>query len=319
MSVTILSPGPLTTIQDQGRLLARTFGWSQSGAMVPWYALLANQLVQNPLSTPVLEFAYKGPTLAFEEDAIVSVVWQEGSLRHNKQPCVSLQSIQIQAGDVLDVGVVTKGVYGYVAIQGLWLSDVLYGSSSSHTACGLASSIGRPFSKDEKVPVRSTNTHVRKVQLSSHWVTSQYVAPIRYVTEGSTEKLTSSLQKVFQSTMYKISASTNRMGTRLEGDPLWRKAHALRTQGVIEGSIQLPPNGQPIILGQDAQVTGGYPLLGVVASVDRPRLAQIRIGQSCSFERISVTSVQEAYREQHQRKQMAIQRLEGLQKGEISL
>ncbi|UOQ48330.1 biotin-dependent carboxyltransferase family protein [Gracilibacillus caseinilyticus] len=290
MSIEIIEQGLHTTIQDQGRFGFQSYGIPVSGAMDDFAAKMANLLLNNEANLAVLEMGYVGPTLTFHQNAIIAVTGADMSANINDQSLPMCQPVSIQAGDTLQFRTVKTGGFAYLAVKEGFDIPAILGSRSTVVRANIDGILGRKLAVGDVLPLCQAH------QLPSplHWGLSSalfdYIKQpnkvIRYL-EGAQSDWFESDQ--LETRDWALSTQSNRMGYRLEGTPL-EQIHEkqLLTEATAYGSIQVPPNGLPIILMADGQPTGGYPKIGQVVKVDLGKVSQIRPGQPFTFQKITL-------------------------------
>ncbi|MGN8647401.1 biotin-dependent carboxyltransferase family protein [Gracilibacillus sp. HCP3S3_G5_1] len=290
MTIEIIEEGLHTTIQDRGRLGYQSYGFPVSGPMDEFAAQMANILLNNDRNEAVIEMGFIGPTLQFHQDAIIAITGGNMSANLNDTPIPLAQPIQVKKGDILQFRTVKTGGFGYIAIKGGFNLPEILGSRSTIVRADVTGLLGRKLSIGDTIPF-SHSYHMKK-QFS--WgITSDLFAyieqapkTIRYI-EGAQYNWFEA--DTFEQEEWTASTQSNRMGYRLEGTPVKRRNDKqLLTEATLFGSIQVPPNGLPIILMADGQPTGGYPKIGQVARVDLRKVSQLRPGQSFRFHKITV-------------------------------
>lgn len=292
--ITVLSPGARTLPQDHGRSGHQHEGVSPSGPADPYAHTLANLLVGNPAEATALELVGSGPTLRFGGAAVIAYAGAEADLRLNDRPIPARHTVFLSPGDLLTVGPLHHGGYGYLAIGGgLRLPPVL-GSAAACTLSGLGEAL-------DTGQVLATGPVSRAAAFrASRWTgTVPRHAPLHYL--PGPRPIPEPLRDEFEQTDWAVSPQSSRVGTRLSGSPLTalaasREAGTVPTMGMVPGAIQMPPAGQPIVLGPDHGTTGGYPVFGVVLPIDRARLAQTPPGARVRFRSVSVAEAQQIER-----------------------
>jgi biotin-dependent carboxylase-like uncharacterized protein len=283
--ITVQRAGPLTTVQDLGRIGYAHLGVPRSGALDLPAMRWANAMVGNPIGAAVLETTLLGCALRFEVAARVAVAGAEAVVRVDKQPVPTTAVIEVAAGAVLDVGRATRGVRSYVAVGGGVGVEPVLGSRSTDTLSGLG-------------PPRLANG----MTLDLAWSSPSEAAGSDKFSGLSTGaagpgggELVLGVRlgprddwfvsgELFASA-YTISPVSNRVGCRLAGSALTRtRAGELPPEGIVLGAVQVPADGQPLIFLADHPTTGGYPVIGVVADVTP--LAQARPGTTVRFRAI---------------------------------
>jgi biotin-dependent carboxylase-like uncharacterized protein len=275
--LTVLRPGPLSTVQDLGRIGYAHLGVPRSGALDPSALLLANRLTGNPPEAAGIEMTYGG--LAFQVDAAVTcaLVGAPAGVTVNGRPAGWGVPIDLPAGATLAVAVPADGLRGYLAVAGGIVVDPVLGSRSTDTLSGLGPAVLRAGAQ---LPLGRPGGSPGCVDVTP-W--SRLADPIRVrVRLGPRDGLFADPGAMF-GTPY-VVAEGDRVGLRLRGAPLVRdSATELPSEGLVAGAIQVPPDGQPLIFLADHPTTGGYPVVGVTHPVDRHRLAQARPGARVVF------------------------------------
>lgn len=276
--ITVLDGGPLTTIQDQGRGGFAHLGVPHSGALDRPALDRANALVGNAVDAAGLECTLRGPTLRFERTATIALtgapmpVWRNGTeLAHDTEHDVA-------AGDELRVGTATTGVRGYLAVSGGINVAATLGSRATDTLSGLGPP---PLAAGQVLPIGPAPS--RREFLAPAARNSRLDGAV--VTLGPRhDRFTADAITALISEPFTVSPTSNRVGLRLTGPVLeYARTDQLRSEGLALGAIQVPPNGQPIVMLADHPTTGGYPVIGVVAAADLPLLAQLRPGAQLRF------------------------------------
>lgn len=299
--ITVLRAGACDTVQDQGRRGLLSQGFSASGCMDQRSAFIANALVGNPSSCAVLECAYTGPTLRFEEDAVISIAGAPFDPALNGEALESYCTHLVHAGDVLNMGRAQAGVYGYLAVAGGIAVTSVLNSRSTSMRYGIGGVEGRRLHGGDVLPLVADPAIVRaflEARLRSHDAYFSWDAQgprwIRVVVPNPHGPM--AWEPLFERA-FVVQAESDRMGLRIDGGTVAAPTAAdLVSEALVRGTIQVPASGQPLIAMADHQTTGGYLKAGVVAGVDLPRLAQCRPGTSLRFEPIDVASAQRMLR-----------------------
>lgn len=278
--LTVLEPGPLTTVQDLGRRGFAHLGVPRSGALDLAAARYANRLVGNPPDAAVLETTLGGVELAVSGATTFAVTGAPASVAVEGRPRPFAEPVRVAAGETLTVGPALSGVRSYLAFAGGVDAPRVLGSRSTDTLSGLGpprltagsrlplgEPVGTPQGADVPVVLRYPET----IRIG--------VVPgprLDWFGEDALSHLTS--------TPYTVTPRSNRVGVRLEGPPLPRRDTAeLPSEGLILGAIQVPASGKPLVFLNDHPTTGGYPVVGVVASEHLARCAQLRPGNQIRF------------------------------------
>lgn len=296
----ILRPGPLSTIQDLGRSGYGQYGIPTAGAMDAWALQVANLLVGNPRYATGLEMTLKGIKAEVLARTSLCITGGSGINTLNGRAIDNWWTFIVEPGDILDLGVITHGCRAYLSVSGELDVPKVLGSSSTYLPALLGGLNGKALSRDDLLSCQPISKRSPPRRLSANLIPHYSdVCTLRIVPGLHRELFPPETLNLFYSTVYKVTAQSNRMGYRLQGHALSpEKSAALVSDTVVFGAIQVPPDGQPIILAADHQTTGGYPVIGVVSSVDFSALAQLRPGQRIRFRPISLDEAQALYREQ---------------------
>jgi antagonist of KipI len=282
----VLDGGLLTTVQDGGRPDWTHLGVPASGAADPWSLGVANLLVGNEPALAVLEMTLVGPTLAALGPVTIGLAGADLRARiRGGRRLAPGRSHRLLAGDVVeipgdDAATATTASRAYLAIPGGIDVPIVLGSRSTCLAGGFGGLDGRPLRTGDEIPSGSA-AGPRAVPPELAWPEPDRARhdadpepAILRALPGPDPGLAT-----LAATAWRVGSAADRVGVRLDGDPLSASfAGETTTHGVPWGAIQLPPDGRPIILGADHQVTGGYRVLGVVITADLPVLGQLRPG-----------------------------------------
>ena len=289
MEMIVHRAGLLTTVQDLGRNGHRASGIPLSGAMDPFALRLANLLVGNPEDAAALEFTLLGPELEFSAATTVAV----GGGDFGGLPL--WQPLQIAAGARIKFGAARKGCRGYLAVAGGLKIEPVLGSRSTYLGASLGGFHGRPLRDRDVLAAAGA---VRRI--ASNWRIDERMLPaygpspeVRTVRGAQAPEF----GEVFWQSTFTVTAKSDRMGVRLAGPGLHRSTAAeLISRTAVPGTVQVPPDGQPIVLMADAQTIGGYPQVAHVARVDLPLVAQLRPGDTLRFREVTLAEAHELLR-----------------------
>ncbi|WP_087037678.1 5-oxoprolinase subunit C family protein [Thermococcus litoralis] len=285
----------LMTIQDLGRTGYQKFGVPVSGVMDEASARLANYLVGNEDNTPLLEFVLRGPTIRFHSSAVFAI-GGDVDAKLNGIPINPWESYWAKRGDVLEVGTLKSGMYGYIAFAGGIKCEPILGSCSTY----IRANFGRALKSGDTLSLGyAILTEKEGKKLPEEFVPKySNESEVMVILGPQEEHFTEEGIKTFLSSTYEVTAESDRMGYRLEGPAIEHSERGadIITDAIPFGSIQVPKSGKPIIMLADRQTTGGYAKIGVVARVDIPKVAQTRPGGKLKFRAVSVEEAQEALR-----------------------
>ncbi len=301
----VVSPGLMTTLQDLGRPGYQNLGIPVSGALDPVSLRAANVLAGNPPDAAALEIAYQGPTLAVEADSIriafagasasIEVLPRDGETA--SQRLAPLQSMRLQRGQVLRIGVLSSAAVAYLAVEGGFAMAPVLGSRSTYTRAGIGGLEGRALKAGDLIPIAQGHAEEREeLMLPS----LPLAAPSRFriVLGPQDDYFTQRGIGTLLEATYTVTPASDRMGMRLDGPPLEHaKGFNIVSDGIAPGSIQVPGNGLPIVLLADRQTTGGYPKVATVISADLPALGRLTPGCKVAFEAIGIEAAETARRQ----------------------
>ncbi len=270
-SLTVLEPGPLATIQDRGRAGQAALGVPLSGACDRASYSLANRLVGNPLGAAAIEVTYGGLVVHADTDLVVAITGA---------PCTGVPlnaPTTLRAGQVLRLGAPTSGLRTYVAVRGGIDVPAVLGSRSTDLLSGLGPS---PLVANQTLPVGSSVEPMPGVDLAPVAHPADGTVVLRVTPGPRRDWFTDAGWASLVSQVYEVSSNSNRVGVRLDGEPLDRaRTGELASEGMARGAIQIPPSGTPVIFLADHPVTGGYPVIAYVTTTDLDPCAQLRPGQ----------------------------------------
>jgi biotin-dependent carboxylase-like uncharacterized protein len=294
------------TVQDPGRAGRRHLGLPASGWLDPWLARCANALVGNGLTAAVLEMRALGPTVLVNQGSVRlslagQVTAQVVRASGVSQPVAPWQAITLTPGDALKVGAITSGC-AYLACSGGWQTPLAMGSQSTYALVGLGGHEGRALQTGDVL----TCPGLANAD-SPSWQAPAFehaTGPIRLMWGPQDDHFTEDAKHTLTHTEWQASSAQDRMGLRLSGTALTHASAAaadIISDGIVPGAMQVPANGQPIVLLADCQTMGGYPKIATVISADLPRMAHLPAGRVCRFEAVTPAQAQAALIELNQR------------------
>ena len=294
----IIRAGINTTFQDKGRKNLYHIGIPFSGAMDNRNYLLANKLVGNKLDLPVIEFAYQGPLLKYNGDkiniAITGDVIFELKKNDNKVQGNCYESYQLENGDEIDILSTNKSVYGYLSISGEYNVKLQWGSCSINTKANIGSNNGKKFDNGQKINISKINLNQEKKK--TNYLNSK-VENIRVIKGTNFDYFSEDGKKNFFEKEFIVSKLSDRMGMRLEGPKIENIVNTnIKSEGLLKGVIQVPADGNPIIMLSDHGTIGGYPKIGVVVSADYDRLVQISPGSKIKFKEVELSDAETLFK-----------------------
>ena len=291
MTIEILKPGLLTTLQDAGRPGSAHLGIGRAGAFDEPALRIANALCGNPHDACALEITLLGPTLRFDADAWIAVAGAPLPLRVDGIERPKWAPVCVPAGATLELGAMRSGCRSCLAVRGGFDIAPVLGSRSTDVSAGLGPNGGRPLRGGDKLnagraPAPSFDPRsLPKWRLDPRpWFPDDSSKPLRLLPGHHLDQLTTTSRNSLFSDNFVVHADSNRVGVRLAGPTLaWKSPIEMISESCVPGLLQLPPSGQPIAFGPECPVSGGYPRIGQIAAVDIPRLAQRRPGDAVRF------------------------------------
>lgn len=319
----ILRSGLCSTVQDLGRARFRHLGIPFGGAMDRMSHVLANRLVGNPDDAATIEMTLTGDEIQFADDLLIAitgadmdpVVLIEGEV---SQTLMQNRPVLLATGSVVRFSAARRGCRCYLAIAGGVDVPVVLGSRSTLLRAGFGGHCGRALMAGDELPVEMPTDAGRKIQsqlsaLSSmsviqpHWFVRPVPLPtlktatLRIIAGAHAPLSKSKSFERLQAASFRVSSQSDRMGYRLTDQPLeLDRCEEMMSEGVVAGTLQLPPDGNPILLMADCAPTGGYPRIGHVISADMGIAAQLRPGQEVRFSMVSIDEAQQLFVERHQ-------------------
>ena len=302
--ITVLQPGLGTTIQDAGRFGHRHEGIPQAGWLDAPLAEAANALVGNAGGEAVLELRGAGTELQVQTGPVRLVMAGNISARLIRTdgttlPLPAWQTATLQPGDRLALGMASSGCAYLAVAGGLSVASVL-GSRSSYGRAGLPGVLGRPLQPGDLLPCASETAASAKEWCTRHALEWPQ-GPVRVMLGPQADHFSREAIERFLDTEWKASTEQDRMGLRLQGQPLQHasaQSADIVSDAVVPGSIQVPGNGLPIVLMADSQTVGGYPKIATVIRADLPRLAHWRPGTALRFQAVSAEQARQALQQQ---------------------
>jgi antagonist of KipI len=322
MSLHIVRPGLLTTVQDLGRPGYQHLGVVVSGAMDALALRVANLLVGNVTDAAGLEITLLGPTICFESEQLIALTGADLSPTLDGQPMPQHRPVAVRTGTVLAFGAVRAGCRAYLAVAGGLAVPLVLGSRATYLRATLGGWHGRALLAGDELPTGEPTATGKRLQqaltptflanwTAACWTPGPALCPtprpqplIRAVRGPEYAQFNEASQRAFWHEPFTVTPAADRMGYRLQGAVLQREiATELLSSAVTFGTVQVPPGGQPIVLLADAQTTGGYPRLAQVITADFSSLAQARPGQQLRFQEVSLAEAQALYLAQERRLQ----------------
>lgn len=333
MTLRILRPGVLTTVQDLGRPGLQHLGVGPGGAMDPVAQRVANALVGNAPDAATLEMALVGPEIVVDRDALVALHGARFAARIDGVPMPLSRPVLVRTGAILQVGQATAGCYGYLAVAGGVDVPLVLGSRGTCLPGGFGGADGTPLAAGARLPLvadvaalsrarfsRLTTTVPPVIAgpgaLSVGWFVHAETLPgpgmpeVRVLPGIHAVLFTAEARAPLATATWRVAADSNRMGLRLQGPALaLRSPTEIVTGATCRGTVQVPPGGAPIVLLADHQTTGGYPKIAEVIAADQGLLAQLPPGAKLRFVPVELAAADAAREAATVRVERLLQRL----------
>ena len=296
--IKILDPGPQTTVQDLGRTGQMRYGIPPSGPVDRSAFLLANRLVGNPDTAAALECTLLGPRFDMTAAGAIAVTGADMPVSVNGRDAAGWTTIALKPGDVVKLGAARSGVRAYIGVAGGIDVPLALGSRATYLRGRVGGLEGRALRKGDELAVFACGP-----------VTMRRVAPqaipdytgeptVRAILGPQDDRFTTAGIRALFDGRYEVLPQSDRMGSRLRGPRIEHaRGHDIVSDGIALGSIQVPGDGQPIVLLVDRQSTGGYTKMATICSSDIWRVGQARPGQSIRFQQIDVEEAHRLLRE----------------------
>ena len=287
-----------TTFQDNGRKNLNHIGVPIGGVMDKRNYMFANALLKKDLNSPVIEFAFQGPLLkyngenlyiAITGDVQFQIIKSDNSLINGEPYNV----YTIESNDKIDIQSTNKSVYGYLSISENFILDEAWGSVSTNSKAKIGSNNGEKLSNNQKIKLTHENktTSLKKL----NYVNSK-IEYIRVIKSTNFDFFSNKAKKIFLNEKFRITKLMDRMGMRLEGHQLENIATSnIKSEGLVKGVIQVPSDGNPIIMLADHGTIGGYPKIANVISADLDKLVQMPPGSYLKFREVTLEEAEKIF------------------------
>ena len=278
--LTVVAPGPFATVQDGGRPGWAAVGVTRSGAADAASAELAGRRVGNDPAAAVVEATAGGLQVRAERTLLVVVTGAPAPVTVDGRPAPFAAPLTLRPGQTLGLGVPPVGLRSYLAVRGGIAVPPVLGSRSTDTLSGLGPA---PLRAGDELPVGDLSGEEPFVDVAP--VRGPSAEPLLRVLPGPRRDwLAPAAWSALTSADWAVTADSDRVGLRLSGPRLERaRVEELPSEGLVPGAVQVPPDGAPVLFLADHPVTGGYPVLAVVASADLGAVAQLRPGDRVRF------------------------------------
>jgi antagonist of KipI len=302
--IEVLAPGLLTTVQDLGRPGWRAFGMPVAGAADRQALVAANLLAGNPPGAAALELTLQGGTFRFEEPAYAALSGADLRATLDGAAVRAWSAFPVRAGATLALGAALAGVRAYLAVRGGFDVPLVLGSRSTYVRARVGGHEGRKLRAGDRLPLgRAPGALPSAPRALGPSAVPRYgdALEVGVLLGPQDDAFSARGRETLLAAEFRVTDRSDRMGWRLDG-PLVELAGSadVVSDAVLPGAIQVPGDGRPIVMGVDAQTTGGYAKIATVIGSDLARLAQARPGAKLRFRRVAEPEAIEAVRRERQ-------------------
>jgi len=297
MSLDIINSPIFATIQDKGRFSYTSIGVTNSGVMDEYAYLVANKMLENDLESNIIEIAFSNVHFEAKTNTTIAITGAKCEFYINDVLKPTWQTFNIRAGDLIKVGKILEGTRVYLAVKGGFDINKEFGSNSTTLKEKLGGLDGDRLKKSQSLPCKSfIQTHNKRLK-------EQFIPKyedrleLRVILSYQDEYFPKEQIDKFFSSTYEVTNEFNRMGCKLKGEKISCDINGIISEGISFGAIQIPSDGQPIILLKDRQTIGGYPKIGSVLPIDCFKLAQAKPSCKITFKPIEINEAQAKQKE----------------------
>lgn len=305
MSMKILNPGILSLLQDAGRFGQHQIGLTNGGPLDPLAFHWANRLCDNTAGSTAIEVSVGGCKLQAECDTRIAITGGEMPATINGNRVELWQTHPLKSGDTLELGYSQNGCRAYIAVTGGFLVAPSFGSSSTVVRESLGGLNGQALKAGDVIDCSEDPSTNRWSVPEEEQPQYSNAITLRVIPGYQQDTFNPVQQRLFFHNTFEVSDRCDRMGYRLTGPQVKSSIEGILSEGICLGAIQVPADGQPIILMNDRQTIGGYPKLGSVLSLDLAKLAQLMPGGKVNFTAINIHDAHNALHLAHSRFQRA--------------
>lgn len=312
----VIEPGILTTIQDSGRFGFSRFGVPPSGALDSFSFRVANLLVNNQGNEACLETTLMGLRLKALNEFVIAITGGDLSPSLNGEPLEMWRTHLLIEGDVVTFKKIRSGCRAYISVSGGFIVPEVMGSRSTYLSGKFGGLEGRPLRKGDILYRLDSPSPLNRLGLSfpEEWIPFfEKEANLRVIPGPQDHHFTKKGFQTFCSSAYQVTPRCDRMGVRLDGPKIERRAdveESIISEGFLSGAIQVPGDGKPIIILTEL-VTGGYTKIATVISVDLTKVAQLKPGDRVRFNPISIEEAYQLLKEQEDHLQIFKNSIQG--------
>lgn len=287
MSLELLNNPFFVTIQDRGRFSYSHIGVTNSGVMDEYAYFIANKLLKNQLDTNILEIGCSNVVFKVNKNTTISITGAFCEFFINNKPKELWQSYGVKKNDILKIGKIINGNWIYLAVFGGFNIEKEFGSNSTSIKENLGGLHGNRLQKGDILSFNKTE-ELNKTFLKKEFIPKyENELVLRVILSYQYKDFPKDEIEKFFSSDYFVTKDFNRMAFKLQGNKINCDIDGIISEAIAFGSIQIPKDGQPIVLLKERQTIGGYPKIGTILNIDCFRLSQAKIGTKIKFQEIS--------------------------------
>lgn len=287
MSLRVVQPGILSLLQDAGRQGMHRIGLTNGGPLDPEAFNYCNRLLQNAPGSTALEISFGGLQLEAQTETFICLTGAPMNLRINNHEQPRWEVLHVEAGDSISVEFAEQGCRGYLGVAGGFDVEPSFGSTATVMRENIGGLNGDKLQSGDILPCDEVRQRKHLYLPEAHQPHYQNEITVRVIPGYQQKQFNRMQQRRFFSHAYTVSDRCDRMGYRLEGPAIDCDIEGILSEGICFGAIQVPADGQPIVLLNDRQTIGGYPKIGSALSLDAAHLCQLRPGGTVHFAAIS--------------------------------
>jgi len=293
LSFKVIKAGIFTTLQDRGRFSFTHLGVTNSGVMDEYATLAAHKLLNNNLNDNILEITFSNVELQSNENTTICITGAICELYINDKLKKTWQTHTIHKDDNIKVGKILEGQRVYLAVKNGFNIPKEFGSNSTTIKESLGGISGTQIKNDDILPYIKNDEIITNRWKEKYIPSYTNELTLRVLLSYQEDSFDSEEKEKFFNSTYTITPDFNRMACKLKGQIIKSSLEGIISEAISFGSIQIPKDGQPIILLKERQTIGGYPKIGSVLSIDCFKLAQMKIGSIIRFEEVNIVNAQE--------------------------
>jgi len=292
LSFKVIKAGIFTTLQDRGRFSFTHLGVTNSGVMDEYATLAAHKLLNNNLNDNILEITFSNVELLVIQSTTICVTGAVCKFYINDEIKNTWQTYKIKKDDTIKIGKIIEGQRVYLAVKNGFNIPKEFGSNSTTIKESLGGISGIQIKNNDILPYKKNDEEIVNRWHQEHLPTYSKELTLRVLLSYQENSFSKEEKEKFFNSIYTVTPDFNRMACKLKGEAIASSLDGIISEAITFGSIQIPKDGQPIILLKERQTIGGYPKIGSVLSIDCFKLSQMKIGGTIKFEEIEINTAQ---------------------------